>query len=136
VKEQRAVVKGLLVTHGDLGQALLRVVEGFLGPQKEIAVISNVGLGASDLSARVEREVALVEGDELFIFTDLDGGSCGNACSALVRGRARCYGVSGLNLPMLVEFCHYRDRLAGDRLLERVTRKAREGIVVSGGRVA
>lgn len=128
------MVKGLIVTHGDLGEAFLRVVERFLGPQEHLEVLSNEGMSAADLRARIEREArSLANGDELFLFTDLEGGSCGNACAYLARADTRCYGVSGLNLPMLVEFCHYRGRLAGDRLLERITRKGRDGVVVSRG---
>jgi mannose/fructose-specific phosphotransferase system component IIA len=122
-----------VVTHGGLGRAILDVVEGFLGPQEGITVVSNRGLSAQDLRTRVEHELAERGDEELFVFTDLDGGSCGNACAALARERSGCYCISGVNLPMLVEFCHYRERLSGDRLLERVTRKGRDGVIVTGG---
>lgn len=128
------MVKGLIVTHGDLGQAFLRVVERFLGPQPNIDVVSNDDLSIADLRSRIASEVReLGARDELFLFADLDGGSCGNACAFLARTDSRLFGVSGLNLPMLVEFCHYRGRLSGECLLERLTRKGRDGVVVSRG---
>lgn len=128
------MVKGLIVTHGDLGEAFVRVVERFLGPQVGLGIISNDGLSTADLRSEIERAAGeLADGEELFLLTDLEGGSCGNACAYLARADARCFGVSGLNLPMLLEFCHYRGRLTGERLLERLTRKARDGVVVSRG---
>lgn len=123
------MIRALVVTHGELGSALVEVVQHFLGPQKGLAARSNAGLSAPDLVLALERDLAEEPaGGAVFLFSDLVGGSCDAACRAVCASRAACVAVSGVNLPMLLEFCHYRHRLEPDVLLERITAKARAGI--------
>ena len=126
--------RGLLVTHGDIGAALIRAVEGFLGPQDSLRAVSNEARSADDLRTLVERA-----GEEapspLVVFTDMKGGSCDSAARRAARGKAMSV-VSGVNLPMLVEFCHYRERLDVGALVERVARKGAVSIEVDEGETA
>jgi len=128
------VVTGALVTHGGFGDALLRTVEGFLGPQSHLVAVSNAGLTTDGLREAIRGAVAdLDDAEELYLFTDLGGGSCAGACTRLVATRPGTVCLAGVNLPMLLEFCHYRERLGGEELLERVMRKGRDGIVATRG---
>jgi mannose/fructose-specific phosphotransferase system component IIA len=123
------MIRAALVTHGRLGEMLVNVVETFLGPQHGITVISNNGLSAAEIQEAVRREIdGLSAADRIFLFSDLGGGSCDAACRNLATRDPRCYGFSGVNLPMLLEFCHYRARLGPVELAERVVRKGRSGI--------
>ncbi len=123
------MIRALLVTHGRVGEALVEAVEGFLGPQDGVNVISNAGLSADAIRERVEGAIeALGPGDDLVLFTDLAGGSCETACRLLASQHTRCQSVAGVNLPMLLEFCHYRARLEAGALVERVIMKGRRGI--------
>ena len=123
---------GLLVTHGALGTELLRTVEGILGAQTEVEVLSNDRYSGEALSRAIEEQVRLLpEGRSVVIFTDLAAGSCGIAtrradpCGRAVRK------VTGVNLPMLLEFFHYRDTLPLDELLPRLEAKGKAGITVT-----
>ena len=75
-------------------------------------------------------EDGLGEDDGLVLFSDLSGGSCDVACRAGARAHERCVSISGVNLPMLLEFCHYRDRLALPALVGRILYKAQSGVRV------
>lgn len=122
---------GLLVTHAALGSELLRTVEGILGAQSDVHVLSNDGFSGEALSRAIEDRVRAVPDEwPVVVFTDLAAGSCGIAsrradpCGRVVRK------VTGVNLPMLLEFFHYRDTLPFDELLPRLEAKGKAGITV------
>ncbi len=117
-------VRALIVTHGELGGELIRTIEAILGPQEGVACLSNAGASLDGLSERIRAELAA--GQPLVVFVDLMGGSCGHACRGLPGPATRV--VSGVNLPMLLDFFINRERVAFEPLVERITAKGREGI--------
>jgi mannose/fructose-specific phosphotransferase system component IIA len=121
----------LLVTHGVLGQELVRTVETILGAQHDVIIVSNNGLSADGLTDAIESGVSGVPFDRpIVLFSDLAAGSCGIATRrAALRDRV-VRRASGINLPMLIEFFHYRDTLPLDELLPRIEAKGKAGIVV------
>src|SRR2546426_8530393 len=69
---------GLLVTHAALGSELLRTVEGILGAQSDVHVLSNDGFSGDALSHAIEERVRGVPDEwPVVVFTDLAAGSCG-----------------------------------------------------------
>jgi len=121
------VIRAVLVTHGRLGEELLRIAQSLVGALEGIDAVSNEGLSLDDLLARIEEKLVVHEG-EVCLFTDLFGGSCRFASEAVRRRRGRCEVFSGLNLPMLLDFVHNRERLPFDELTLRLVEKGREGI--------
>jgi len=121
----------LLVTHGVLGEELVRTVASILGPQSDVATVSNSGFSADGLTNAIEEKVREFPADAPFVlFTDLAAGSCGIASRRLgVEGRI-VRKITGVNLPMLLEFFHYRNTLSLDELLPRLEAKGRAGIVI------
>jgi len=128
--EERPV--GLLVTHADLGTELLRTVERILGAQTDAFVLSNEGYSGEALSRAIEDRVREVPaGQPVVLFTDLAAGSCGIASRRADCGARVLRKVTGVNLPVLLEFFHYRDTLPLDELLPRLEAKGKAGITVS-----
>lgn len=121
-------VLGILVTHGTLGEELLRTSESILGPQGAVEVISNSGTSLESLSDRVRSLVSGHPERPVFLFVDLLGGSCGHACQEIRRLHPETIVVTGVNLPMLLEFLHNRDRVGIPELKERLLKKGRDGI--------
>lgn len=121
----------LLVTHGTLGQELIRTVARILGPQLDVITLSNDGFNADSLKAAIEEEIrGLPENQAVVLLTDLAAGSCGIASRRVeVEGRA-IRRLTGVNLPMLLEFFHYRDALSLDELASRLEAKGKAGITV------
>ncbi len=123
---------GLLVTHAALGSELLRTVEGILGAQTDAIVMSNEGYSGEALSRALEERVRDLPGERpVVVFTDLAAGSCGIASRRAEHGERLVRTVTGVNLPMLLEFFHYRDTLPLDELLPRLEAKGKAGITVS-----
>ena len=121
----------LLVTHGTLGQELVRTVERILGHQTDVITLGNDGLSADGLREAIEERVGETPATQpVVLFTDLAAGSCGIASRRVsVEGHViRC--ITGVNLPMLLEFFHYRTTLSLDELITRLETKGKAGIVV------
>jgi mannose/fructose-specific phosphotransferase system component IIA len=122
---------GILVTHAALGSELLRTVEGILGPQSDVHVLSNDGYSGEALSRAIEDLVRKVPSEHpVVIFTDMAAGSCGIASRRAEHGERSVRKVTGVNLPMLLEFFHYRDTLPLDEILPRLEAKGKAGITV------
>jgi mannose/fructose-specific phosphotransferase system component IIA len=121
----------LLVTHGILGEEMIRTVAAILGSQTDVETVSNTGLSADGLTEVIEsRLAALPDGVPVVLFTDLAAGSCGIASRRVERGSRDVRKITGVNLPMLLEFFHYRDTLSLDELLPRMEAKGKAGIVL------
>lgn len=127
----RARPVALLVTHGVLGEELLRTASTILGTQEDVLTLSNTGLSADTLQESIQRLVSGVpEEAPVVLITDLAAGSCGIASRRLGANGRALRKITGVNLPMLLEFLHYRDTLPLDELLPRMEAKGKAGIVL------
>ena len=121
----------LLVTHGTLGDELVRTVAAILGTQDCVETLSNGGLSADALAEAIERRLdGMPAQAPVVLFTDLAAGSCGIASRRVGREGRALRKITGVNLPMLLEFFHYRDTLSLDELLPRMEAKGKAGIVL------
>ena len=96
---------GVIVAHGGLAEGLLSALSLVAGPQENLWALSNDSLSGEALTERLEELLdERADGREVFLFTDLDAGSCGIACRRMLAdGRARAV-FFGVNLPLLIEF--------------------------------
>ena len=117
----------LLVMHSDLADALLRAAEKVYGPVEGVAVLSNEGLSREDLEAAIERRVVDWREGGL-VLTDFWGGSCHTCGVAAARRHGAVVVVTGINLPVLLDFLHNRDTYGPVALAERLIQKGRDSI--------
>jgi mannose/fructose-specific phosphotransferase system component IIA len=119
-------VPALIVMHADLAEALLRAAATLYGPVEGVEVMSNQGLSRAQLEAEIASRVARWDGGGL-VLTDLWGGSCHTCGASAARGREIIV-VSGLNLPILLDYLHNRDTTDPTELAERLLRKGQDSI--------
>ena len=121
----------LLVTHGALGQELVLTVEAILGRQSDVISLSNSGLSADALRTAIEEcMLGVPAAQPIVLFTDLAAGSCGIASRRVDVADRPVRRLTGVNLPMLLEFFHYRDTMPLDELTARLETKGKAGITV------
>jgi mannose/fructose-specific phosphotransferase system component IIA len=118
-------LKGVVLSHALLAQALVRAVDEITGEGAALVPVSNEGCGLALLEERLE---AAAGGAPCLLFVDLPGGSCLQAAARYLREHPECAAVSGVNLAMLVDFVYHRDLSAAEaarRALETGNRALR-----------
>ena len=97
-----AGVRGVVIAHGEMAAGLIDAVRYIAGSGTDVLVpLSNRGLGPDALAQKV-RELA-ADGPTV-VFTDLQSGSCGFAARRCVQEQPELVVISGVNLPILLEF--------------------------------
>jgi mannose/fructose-specific phosphotransferase system component IIA len=120
-------VRGVVLAHGAMANGLIDAVRQITGAADDVLIpLSNKGLSPEVLSAEVR---AQVDGPTI-VFTDLPSGSCGFAARRHCKDCPDLITISGVNLPVLLEFVMYRE-LPIDQLVPRLLTKARAAIVCS-----
>lgn len=129
---RRESVPALIVTHADLGQALVRAAEKVVGTVEGVTLLSNEGLSRADLEQAIEQ---LVQGWAAggVLLTDFWGGSCHTCGASAMRRHGEVVIVTGINLPLLLDYLHNRDQLSASELADRLQIKGRESIRVQRG---
>ena len=133
------MIRGLVITHGDIGRELVRVTEMILGPVDGLTAMSNHGKSATDITAEISAWLA--EGREHpggsagnLILLDDYGGSCATSAQLACGPDPGAAIVSGVNLAMLLGFVTWRESGDFDELVSKVVRKGREAIILVGRR--
>lgn len=121
---------GVVVAHGGLAEGLLSALARVAGPQENLWAVSNDGMNGESLVAAIEAILAdRSEGRAAFLFSDLGGGSCGQACRRLLESGAVEAIFHGTNLPLLVEYVFLQEKPI-DELVEALVEKSRGAVGV------
>ena len=117
--------RGVVVAHGGLAEGLVGAVRQIAGVTPSALVgVPNRGQGREDLCART---LEALSGPRNLVFTDLPSGSCHLAVLIVTRKRPEVPVITGVNLPMLLDFVFNR-RLGFDELVPRLAEKGRMAI--------
>jgi PTS system mannose-specific IIA component len=129
------MIRALVMTHGQIGVELVRVVEMILGPVDGLTAMTNAGKSAEDLQQEVRAwlDAADAAGGEIILIDDY-GGSCANAAILACGENTDRSIVSGVNLAMLLGYVTWRDRDDHAELVSKLVHKGREAITLVGGR--
>jgi PTS system mannose-specific IIA component len=128
------MVNIVLACHGDLGDGLIQVAEMIAGPAEGLYSVPLLpGESPESYGEKLARTLSELEGKQTLILVDLLGGT---PCNVVAREvvKANVAGVTGVNLPMLLELLMAR---AGSSLeeLAQMTAKAGQDSVVNLGLV-
>jgi mannose PTS system EIIA component len=98
-------LRGVVVAHGALALALVQEAERISGESGILVAVSNSDGGREEIERRVAEAVA---GEPSVVFVDMPCGSCFFAAMHAAKGTAGVRVVTGVNLPMLLDFLHNR----------------------------
>jgi mannose/fructose-specific phosphotransferase system component IIA len=95
-------------------------------------VLSNEGLSREEMEQAIAKRF---EGwrDGGLVLTDFWGGSCHICGVSAARGHGDVVVVTGLNLPMLLDYLHNRDEYGPLALADRLMRKGRDSVRLHHG---
>ncbi|MBI4544907.1 MAG: hypothetical protein HY703_06925 [Gemmatimonadetes bacterium] len=117
--------RGIVVAHGSLAQGLVDAAQRITGAGPEVlGAVSNQGLSPELLAAQIRE---LIGPEPTILFTDLQSGSCGFAARRLGLEHPGVVVISGVNLPVLLEFVTHRE-LPLTELVPRLLSRGRNTI--------
>ena len=130
----------VLVTHGDLGRALLSALIQIAGPQEQMMAVSpdanhgtdqDKGDGMDQSEHEIARACEQVDqGSGVLILTDVFGGTPANlSMRQLVPGKIEV--VSGVNMPMLVKLSGDRKHMSLIDAAEEARKTAQKSIMIA-----
>jgi mannose/fructose-specific phosphotransferase system component IIA len=121
------MLSGVIVTHAGLAETLRAAAARIAGDVSGIEVLSNEGLGAEPLMAEIRAALQRLGDVDAIVFTDMPG-SCTTAVHLLLSEFPRVRLLTGINLPMLVDFVARRNDLELDAMVERLVQRGRTAI--------
>lgn len=129
------MIRALVITHGRIGEELVRVAGMILGPQEGLEAMSNAHRSARDITEAVRAWLGEPgAAAPAVILVDDYGGSCATASQLACEGRRDAAVISGVNLAMILGFLTWRESSDHADLLARLVAKGREAIVRLGAR--
>lgn len=123
-------VRGIVIAHGEMAAGLIDAVRHIAGVDGDfLKPLSNRGVGPEALAQEVRN---LSSNEPTIVFTDLQSGSCGFAARRCVQENPNLVVISGVNLPILLEFV-MRRQLPLEQLVPFLLNKGRSAISCSPG---
>lgn len=119
----------IILTHGDLCFGLKNTLEGMMGKQEGLFVVSNSGVGKDQLCSKLKKATTDHKcGEGVVIFVDLFGSSCWQMAANIASQDQKVAVVTGVNLPMLVKFFSKRKTVPFEKLVPLVKEEGEKGI--------
>lgn len=120
----------LLVTHANLGSALIETVEFILGelPENLSCVAINIQEDPDTLRKKIKKGISQVTSDNgVLILTDMFGGTPSNlSYSFLEEGQVEV--ISGVNLPILLKAVTARSKMDFETLILSIVKHGKKSI--------
>ena len=125
----------VIVTHSNLGQALIEAAGFILGgpPEATVAVSIDINENVDRLRRKIDDGMRQVRGqDGIVILTDMFGGTPSNlSYSFLEEGRVEV--LSGVNLPILVKAINARGKMDLSQLATTLETYGKKSITLASG---
>ena len=125
----------LVVTHANLGKALIETAELILGDNpKNIDFISiNIQENPENLRKKIKKGISKVKADNgVLILTDMFGGTPSNlSYSFLEEGQVEV--ISGINLPILLKAINSREKMDMEALTSCLVEHGKRSISLASG---
>jgi mannose/fructose-specific phosphotransferase system component IIA len=119
----------LVITHGDLAETLIRVVEKLVTPATPFWAFSNQELSSEELAKAIQLKIDEIQPERIVIFVDLVGGSCWTIGNRLKQTVTNLTVIGGVNVPMLVSYHINFNRLDDELLFQKIIQDAQKGIL-------
>lgn len=126
------MLKSLIITHGKLGEELIRVAEKILEKKSNIDCMGfDWQEDGSVIINKLESYLKKNKQHQIIIFTDMFGGSPSNICLPYINPNVEV--ITGVNLPGMLKYLTYKDKnLKFKELVKTIKKGTIEGINVIG----
>lgn len=126
---ESGMINVVVVSHGDLGAALIRAAEMIAGTQEQLYSVALLpGESPECFAGKLAAALAAIAGQETLVMIDLFGGTPYNVAAFRLLADRNVECVTGANLPMLLEVLLSRDGAALPELAAVATRAGQESV--------
>lgn len=119
---------GIIVTHGILAGELHRTTELIVGKLEDCYAISGSDLSDEEVITRIRDIISKTMAKNAVVFVDYFGGSCCINSVRAVHGLKGVKVISGVNLPILLDFATKRNSLEFQEMVDHLLRRGRESV--------
>ena len=120
----------IVVTHGQLGEELLRTVGLIVGEIHDCYALSGSDLGDEKVIRSIHEILDVNDVSRAVVFVDYFGGSCGASCVKATRGLEGVKIISGVNLPILLDFVTKQRTMGLDDIVDHLIQRGQESVKV------
>ena len=124
---------GLIVTHGPLAEALRAAAAQVVGDVRALEAVSNQGCSLETMATQVRAAIERLGTAGCIVFVDSRGSSCATSSLGALQDLPQVRIISGVNLPMLVDFLLRRDDYDLDGMVERLLQRGRSSVQLLKG---
>ena len=122
----------IVVTHAGLATALINAAAMITGPAEYCeAVELHPDDPADGLVARISEVLVRFGLNQTIIMTDMFGGTPSNAAMSFLKD-GEIEVVTGVNLPMMVDFFSRREKMPVDDLCKSLKKCGHESVIIAG----
>ncbi|HID39956.1 MAG TPA: hypothetical protein EYP36_10650, partial [Calditrichaeota bacterium] len=96
----------------------------------EVKSYSNLELSLEEIEKQIREDIEKQKPEKIIIFVDLAGGSsCWFLAHRLKKGNEDVTVVAGVNVPLIVSYQMYIERLEWKDLIEKIVEDGKKGII-------
>ena len=111
----------ILASHGELSQGLKQTAEMILGPANNIYALSAYRDEDESIEKQMQRFIKKRGTKNLFILTDILGGSVNSEMLTLLKGNPEIHLITGMNLPLVISIATQVDEINSSDLQTIIT---------------
>lgn len=118
----------ILASHGALSQGLKQTAEMILGPVTNIYALSAYRDEDEPIEQQIQSIVSKLGKENLFILTDILGGSVNNEMIGLLKKEPAIRLITGMNLPLVISIATQVNPIAAADL-ELIIEESRQSLI-------
>lgn len=97
--------KLILISHGKMAEGVKASAELIMGEQEHVHTVCLLpSEGPDDFKKKFEEQISGMNIEDITVFADLMGGTPANVVSRLIMGGQKIHLISGMNLPLVIEW--------------------------------
>lgn len=118
----------ILASHGEMSQGLKQTVSMLLGDCENIYALSAFRDEDESVVKGAENLISKVGTKNLYILTDIFGGSVNNELLVLQNKYPDIHLIAGMNLPLVISIAAHPEKISEDQL-NQILEESRQGII-------
>ncbi len=119
---------GIIVTHGELAEELCHTTQLIVGKLEGCYAISGSDFCDEEVIERIKEIIDSEKNSRAIVFVDYFGGSCCINTVRAVRGLEGVKVISGVNLPILLDFITKRDSFELKEMVDHLIERGKESV--------